>query len=77
MPNGNIVTDCGFGTFVGAMNYCTILNIHLIAQSDAIHITSNHSVEPETAGISTNKIANYCGIFSYKTVIAKLRFKTS
>jgi hypothetical protein len=53
------------------MNNCAVLNVHLITHPDAVNIAAYHRVEPETAIIACNHIANDRGIRGDKAVVAK------
>jgi hypothetical protein len=52
------------------------LDIHLIAEANAVDIPPNHGVKPDTTIITHDHIANDRGVWSDKTVGALLRPNT-
>jgi hypothetical protein len=73
VSDGYIIANQRFCFLIGAMNYCTILHIHFITHTDAVHISPYYRIEPDAAGFTHNYIAYYGGIRRYETIIAPLR----
>jgi hypothetical protein len=69
MPNGNIITNVGFRFFIGTMNARAILYIHFVSDTNAIDITPNYGIKPDTTILTHHYIAHYGGIRRYKTRI--------
>jgi hypothetical protein len=58
------------------MNTGAILNIDFVAEPDKIYIAANDGIEPGTALISHDYIANNGGIGGNETINSKLRTLT-
>jgi hypothetical protein len=71
MANGYIVPDFRGGFFVRAMNHGKVLNVHFVAHLNAVHITADYAVEPETALIAGFYITNNGCIFSNETIVSE------
>jgi hypothetical protein len=73
VPDGYIIANLRFCFLESAMDYCTILHIHFITHTDAVHIPPYYCIEPDAAGFTHNYITHYGGIRSYETITAPLR----
>jgi hypothetical protein len=72
MPDGNIIADRCSVFLVSAMDAGSVLHIYFVTQLNKIHIATQHRVEPETAIITGNHIANDSGIGGNEAVVAEL-----
>ena len=73
VTNRNIITNCCAASLVCTMNAGAILDIHLISDTDKIDIAANDSVEPYTAVVTHDHIADDRGVWCYEYVGAELR----
>src|SRR5215471_4974162 len=73
MTNRNIITNNCLCALKGAMNNCSVLNIHLIPYPDAVYISPYYCIEPDAAMIAGNNIPNNGRIGGNKTILSKLR----
>ena len=53
------------------MNYCTILNVYFIANSDAVHISPYYCIEPCAAIITHHHISHDGRIRSDETILSE------
>jgi hypothetical protein len=72
VTNAYTITNDGAGFFVCAVDNYAILNIDLIADPDGIYIPPDNCVEPDTALISNDYVANNGGIGGDKAVLTEL-----
>jgi uncharacterized membrane protein (GlpM family) len=73
MANGHIIADSGFGFLVSGMDHGAVLDIHLIAHTNAVHVSPHNSIEPNAAIIAHYHISHDGGIGGYKTVFSHFR----
>jgi hypothetical protein len=73
MTYRNIIADMNFGFLIGGMNDDSILDIHLVADMNAVDVSSHHRIEPDTTFIAHLHIPYHCGIGGEKTVFAEAR----
>jgi hypothetical protein len=55
------------------VNTGPVLDIHFITNTDKVHITPYHGIEPGTAIITHDHVSHDRCVGGYETVIAKLR----
>jgi hypothetical protein len=73
VTDGNPVANLRRGLLKGAVNHCSILDVHPIANPDAVHISSYNGIVPDAAVITHDYIANYNSGFGQKAVCSHLR----
>jgi hypothetical protein len=73
MGNGNIVPDINRPFLVSAVDYCAVLDIHVISDSDIMNIAPDNGIEPYTAVIPHHNITGYRGIIGQKTILSEFR----
>jgi hypothetical protein len=70
---GYVIANSYRPFLIGAMDDDPILDVHIVADTDVMHIATHHGVEPNAAVIAHFHFANNSSIFSYETVFAKFR----
>src|SRR5512133_189051 len=73
MPYGNIIADFNYRALIQSMQHCAILYVYLISNPYRVHITAYNNIEPETALISGNNVANNNRRFGYVTLFSQNR----
>jgi hypothetical protein len=73
MSYRNIIANSGAKALESAMDAGAILHIHFVADPYKIHIAPHHRIEPKTAIITGDHIANDSRIGCNETIITKLR----
>jgi hypothetical protein len=69
MTNGNVTSNDGLRFQIGTMNDGPILHIHFIADADAVHVTPDYRIEPNTAIVADDHIAHDGAIGSKKAIV--------
>ena len=69
----NIVANMNFCFLESGMQHSTVLDIDFVSNADAVYISANHGIEPDTALISHNYITHNSGIRGDKAILAELR----
>jgi hypothetical protein len=73
MTNGNIIANSCATFLKGAVNAGSILYIDLVSQAYEIDITPYHRIEPDTAIVAHNGVADYSRVWGDKTIVSELR----
>ena len=68
----DIITNSSAVLLKRAMDACTILDIYLVAHSDKINITPDHTIKLGTAVITHNHITHNCCIRRQEAIVTKL-----
>jgi hypothetical protein len=72
VANGYLIADGNAGFLVGAVNDHAILDIHLVADRNAVDVAPYHSIEPDAAFVTHLYISYDRGIGSDKTILSEL-----
>jgi len=72
MSNRHIVANGCPVFLVGAVNTGAVLHIHFITHFYKIHIPADHSIEPGTATVTHDYIANDGGVGGDEAIVTKL-----
>lgn len=72
MGNRYIVANYGFVPLVGAVNHRSVLNIGPVADCNAVNITPDNGVEPNSTVAPHNYLANNGCVIGIPAVITEL-----
>src|SRR5580692_5076760 len=73
MTDGNIIPDPHFRLLIRGMDHYAVLDVDLIPDMDAPHVSSYHGVEPDTAVIPDLYLTHDSCIRCNETTMAKVR----
>ena len=68
MTNRYIIANLGRTFLVGSMNYRPVLYVDSIPNTNAMDITTHHSLIPHRAVIAYNNVSYKGGVFGKKTI---------
>jgi len=71
MADGDVVPDDRLGFLVGGMDDDAILDIDLVADADAVDVTTDDGIEPDAAFIAYLYVADDGGIRSDETILSE------
>jgi hypothetical protein len=69
----NIVADMNLGLLIRSMNDDPVLDIHFVADMDAVDVSPHDCIEPDATLITDLHIPYHSGIRCEKTVFTKAR----
>ena len=72
VTDGYIVADADGGFLVKRVEHASVLNVHAVADADAVHIATQHGVEPDAALVAHHHIAYDGGVFGQVAVFPYL-----
>lgn len=73
MTDGYVVADGDPGFFIGTMDDDAILDIHLVADADAVDIAADDGIEPDAAVIAHLHVSHDGSVRRDKTIFSKAR----
>src|SRR5262245_56743526 len=73
VTNRHVVSDRCTGSFKCTMNTGSILDIHLVPDTNKVYVAPNHCIKPYTAVIARDYIADDRSVGSNETIFSKLR----
>ena len=54
------------------MQDAAVLDVHIVANADAVHVAAQHGVEPDATVVADDYISHHCRIFRKIAVFAYL-----